>query len=176
MTVASWVLLGHGGLGLGHCLLPQACPGVTLASLEPDQFGAREAEEASCGGRPPGWGGGGRGLVSVVLRRSSEALLGEPVWLAGCVRCRDRAGERRVKVGDAAADPLDLLTWPKRPAPTSTGTSWLDWGPPVGRQVVLTGGLGQVAPEWGGCGRACWSQGSGAEPRVAQDTGCWAPS
>lgn len=73
-------------------------------------------------------------MASVVLGHSSEALLGEPVWLAGCVSCRDRAGERHVKVGDAAADPLNLLTWPKRPTPTPAGTSWLDWEPPIGRQ------------------------------------------
>ena len=129
-----------------------------------------------CGGLPPGWGGDGRGLVSVVLCRSSEALLGEPVWLAGCVSCRDCVGERRVKVGDATADPLDLLTWPKRPVPTPASTSCLDWGPPVGRQVVPTGGLGQVAPEWGVDVRAgprgqeqshAWprKQGAGLRPR-----------
>ena len=50
MTVASPVLLGHGGLGLGHRLLPRACPGVTLAGLEADQLGVREAGEAPCGG------------------------------------------------------------------------------------------------------------------------------
>ena len=77
-----------------------------------------------------------------------------------------------MKVTDAAADLLDLLTWPKTPA----GTSWLNCGPPVGRQVVPTGGPGQAAPEWGSCRGACWSQGSRAGPRVAQERRCWAPS
>lgn len=81
-----------------------------------------------------------------------------------------------MKVSDAAADLLDLLTWPKSPAPPPAGTSWLDWGPPVGRQVVPTGGPGQVAPEWGRCGCVCWSQGSGADPHVAQERRRWAPS
>ena len=48
-----------------------------------------------------------------------------------------------MKVADAVADLLDLLTWPKSPMPPPAGTSWLDWGPAVGRQVVPTSGPGQ---------------------------------